>query len=262
MIAKRNRRGHLFTDERRADRHAAAEGFPDRDEIGPEAEGREVERIAGPPKTALHFIGDQERSGLGARFANRMGEGSRERPDAPFPLHRFRDDGRRRAGNRRQQRVRIVDRDEADVRQQRRERCAVVLVRGDRQRSECAAVKRFFERDDFRSPFAARVPVASRELQARLHGLGAAVAEKRPRQTRQIGETFAELTLERVVEKVRRVEQRLRLLGDGARESRVGVAERRHAYARQQVEVFAAFGVVETYALAAHERNRCAPVGL
>ncbi len=46
------------------------------------------------------------------------------------------------------------------------------------------------------------------------------------------------------------------------REALVGVAERRDADARQQVEVLAALGVVEAHALAAHERQRRAAVRL
>jgi hypothetical protein len=49
-----------------------------------------------------------------------------------------------------------------------------------------------------------------------------------------------------VIVEVRCVQQRRRLLGDDRRQPRVRVAERRDADPRQQVEVLAAVGVVET----------------
>ena len=103
---------------------------------------------------------------------------------------------------------------------------------------------------------AARVPVAARELQARLDRFGAAVAEERARQPGQVRQPLGELALQRMVEQVRRVDQRLRLIGDRARQARMRVAERRDADARQQIEILAALGVVQTDALAAHERDR------
>ena len=94
-----------------------------------------------------------------------------------------------------------------------------------------------------RSP--SRVPVAARELQARLHRLGAAVAEERAVEARQRREPLGELALERVVEEVRAVQQRRRLLGDHRGEPRVRVTERRDADAREEVEVLAPLGVVQ-----------------
>ena len=101
-----------------------------------------------------------------------------------------------------------------------------------------------------------RVPVAPRELEAGFHRLGAAVAEKGARQPRQLRQPLRELPLQRVVEQVRGVDQRLRLIGDRPRQPRMRVAERRDADPRQQIEVFAPVGVVQPDALAAHERDR------
>ena len=58
------------------------------------------------------------------------------------------------------------------------------------------------------------IPVAARELQARFDRLGAAVAEERALQSRQRRELRRQLALQRVVIEVRRVNQRLRLVGD------------------------------------------------
>ena len=89
------------------------------------------------------------------------------------------------------------------------------------------------------------VPVAARELQARLDRFRAAVAEERARQTGELRQPRGRLRLERVVVEVRGVQQRGRLIGDRRREARMRVTERRHADARDEVEILAAFDVVE-----------------
>ena len=142
------------------------------------------------------------------------------------------------------------DRHEPDARQQRLERCAVVLVRGHRQRAKRAAVERLLERDEFGARLAARVPVAARELEAGLDRFGAAVAEERARQARQLRQPLGQLALERMEEQVRRVEQRLRLIRDRARQPRMRMAERGDADAGQQVEILAPVRVVQPHALA------------
>ena len=146
--------------------------------------------------------------------------------------------------------------------QQRLERRAVVLVGSHRQRAERPAVKRVLERDELGARLAARVPVAPGELEARFDGLGAAVAEKRARQARELREALGQLSLQRVEEQIRGVQQRLRLVGDGARQPWVRMAERRDADARQQVEILASLRVEQADALAAHERDRLTSVRL
>ena len=63
-------------------------------------------------------------------------------------------------------------------------------------------------------------------------------------------------------EQIRAVDHLARLLGDGGRQALVPVAERPDADPREQVEVFATFLVVHMDALAAHQHDRRAPVGL
>jgi hypothetical protein len=92
---------------------------------------------------------------------------------------------------------------------------------------------------------AQRVPVAARELQVSLVGLGAAVAEEHTLQAGEQRQLGRGLRLERVVVEVRRVKQRRRLIGDDGGEPRVGVAQRRDADSREQVEVLTAVGVVQ-----------------
>jgi hypothetical protein len=138
-----------------------------------------------------------------------------------------------------------------------------MLVVGDRQRAHGAAGKRVLQRDEAAAlGLPPGVPVAARELQARLVGLGAAVAEEHARQAREVGQAGGGIRLERMVVEVRGVQQRRCLLGDHGGEARMGVAERRDADAGHEVEVGAAVGVVQARPLTAHEDDRLAPVGL
>src|SRR5438094_3744844 len=99
-----------------------------------------------------------------------------------------------------------------------------MLVGGDGQRAKRASVKRLFERDDLGSRFPSRIPVPPCEFQAGLDRLGAAVAKKRAREAGQVRKAFGELTLERVIEQVRRVEQGLGLIGDCTGKARMRMA--------------------------------------
>ena len=101
-----------------------------------------------------------------------------------------------------------------------------MLVRGDRQRAKRAAVKRLAERDELGARLAAGVPVAARELETGLDRFGAAVAEEGARQPGQVREPLGQLALERVIEEIRRVNERARLLRDHTRQPGMCVAER------------------------------------
>ena len=58
------------------------------------------------------------------------------------------------------------------------------------------------------------------------------------------------------------MQQLLSLVGNRASEARMGVAERGNADSRQQIEVLAALGVVQSHALTADEGDRVSAVGL
>ena len=135
-------------------------------------------------------------------------------PDAALALNRLHDHRCGVARNCPGDHFRFVVRDEGDAREKRRERRAIVLIGRHRQRAHRAAVERIFERDDFRPRFSKRVPIPTRKLQTGLNRFGAAVAEEGARQPGEVREPFRELTLQRMKEQVRRMQQRLGLLGD------------------------------------------------
>src|SRR5687768_17689519 len=138
----------------------------------------------------------------------------------------------------------------------------MVAVR-HRQRAHRPAGECAFHGDEIHPVFRALgVPVASRELEAGLNRFGAAVAEKRARQPRQLRKARRRLRLERVVVEIGRVNQRCRLVGNCRDQARMRVAERGHTNARDEVQVFAAVDVVQARAAATDECDRLAFVGL
>ena len=87
-------------------------------------------------------------------------------------------------------------------------------------------------------------------------GASAAVAEEGALQPRQVGEPLGELSLIRVIKEVRRVQQRLRLIGDRARQRRVRVTERRDADPGQEIEVLTALRVPQLDAASPEDDHR------
>ncbi len=97
------------------------------------------------------------------------------------------------------------------------------------------------------------MPVTASEFQARFDRFRATVAEECARQTRQDREPFGELTLQRMVEQVRTVQQRAGLIGEGAGEPGMSMTERRHADTGDQVQIFASLRIVKVHTLTADD---------
>ena len=111
-------------------------------------------------------------------------------------MNRLDDDGGGLMVNKRRERGRIVGVGETHARNERRERCPVVIVPRDRQRAHRAAVERMREGDELRSMcLAPRVPVATSKLQTRFNRFGSAVAEERSLEVRQRGQPRREFAL-------------------------------------------------------------------
>ena len=164
----------------------------------------------------------------------------------PFTLNRFGDDRGGALADGRSKRLGSLRVHERHRPEQRRERRPVMLVVRHRQRAQRAAGEPALDRDEPGSlGRALRVPVAARELEARLDRFGAAVAEERAREARELRQPRRRLGLKRVVVQVRRVQQRRRLVGDRGREPGMRVAERGDADAGDEVEVLAAVDVVQ-----------------
>ena len=213
-------------------------------------------------EAALHLVGDEQRARAIAAALDGGGERRRQRTHAALSLNRLEHDGGRLA-------VTAASSDagsaghERDVGQQRRERIAVVRVRRDRQRPHRAAVERPRRAPRIRCA-AARPPCTSsgartsgtppwlpcrccRRTSGRVPTASRAARPARPGTDGRTGSTSAPASPP--------ARQRLA-------PGRVGVPERGHADARDEVEVVRALGVPHTRALPAHQDDRRAPVDL
>ena len=141
---------------------------------------------------------------------------------------------------------------------------AIVLVQRHRQRAHRAAGERVLERDELGAlGCALRVPVAARELQARLDWPRCrccrrtrAPARRAPAAARPLSPATGGSTGSTCAA-ASPPDRRCAAARPGCAWPSDGDAD-----AREEVEVLAAVDVVETRALAAHERHRLAPVGL
>src|SRR5206468_8641566 len=106
------------------------------------------------------------------------------------------------------------------------------------------------------------LPIAPCELQAGFDRLGSAVAEKRARQARQTRKTRGQLSLKRMEEQVRCMQQLLRLIRNGRGESGMRVPERGDPDAGDQVQIAAAVRVKEPAPAPALEDHRSSAIDL
>ena len=158
----------------RADGESAADALGHRDRIGRDAGVLEAEPRPRAPGAGLDLVDDEQRAVSPREFASRLEEALGKVDDARLTLDRFHDQGRDGVVDRRLERF---DRrgNVLDAARQRLERIAHVRLSGERERPHRAAVERIDEGEHAGS-CAARV-IEARELERRLVGLGAGVAE-------------------------------------------------------------------------------------
>ena len=176
--------------------------------------------------------------------------------NAPFALERFDDDRADVVPHR------LLDRrgvSVGDVRHRTEgpEPLAVLRRARHRQCTEGAAVERVVEGDDADTLLLPREEeVVARELEEGLVRLGARIAEEGAGEARTPAELVREADVRLVEEVVGHVHDARRLLGDGARECRVPMADRAHGDARAEVEPAPTIGVEKLAAAAAHDGER------
>ncbi len=219
----------------------------------------ETEPTTRAGEAGLHLVDHHQHAALVA-----------ERPDRPGSSRRSPGSRRPRPGRARSSRRRPWDRSPRRARRGRRratwrnpsgigeERLVLGRLARRGERGERAPVEAASADTTPKRPWP---PNLRASLKRRLVGLGAGVAEEDlPAVAGRLGEEVVDhlggLGGDRVGEEVRHVEQGRRLLADRRADRRVGVAERGHGEAAQEVEVALAVGVPQ---LACPRRARTSP---
>jgi hypothetical protein len=173
--------------------------------------------------------------------------------DAALALDRLEDHRARALADVPLQRSNVVERQVRDAAGQRLEAAGVLLLPADAHREQRAAVERVGERDDLvllRSGRGVRMP--ARELERRLVGLRAGIAEEHPLGECRRAELRREAQRGLVGHHVGQVPELLRLLLQCRHEARMTVTERSHRDATGEVHVLATLLVPETASARPH----------
>ena len=180
--------------------------------------------------------------------------------DAALAHDRLQEDGAGRIGDRLVELVDVVRRHVVEARRQRGERGLVLRLPGRGQRAERSTMERAGQRHELVR--AALAAVASRQLERCLVRLGARVGEEDAVERGPRDERLCQLELgERVVE-VRDLDERGSLARDRLGDGRMRVAQHVDGDPGHEVEVLAAGIIGHPAAVAAHQRQRLARVGL
>ena len=265
VVAGLERGRDLLARPTRADRHAVAERLGHGDDVGAHTVGvLEPEPLARAAEPGLHLVDDQQRLALVAERTHRREVAVGRGDHTALALDRLEHHRADALVHRRRERVEVAELDLAEADRQRLEHFLLLRLAGGGERGERAAVERAVGGDHVEAlgPTVS-LPVATRELDRALVRLGTGVGEEHATVTaEQRVEPGRHLRLHVVVVEVRHVEERARLVGERVGNRRMRVTERRDREAAEEVEVLLALAVPEAHALAAHERDRLAPVGL
>ena len=147
----------------------------------------------------------------------------------------------------------VVQRYPHETRHERLEALLHLGIARGRQRGDRATVERVVVHDDLGMRDAAIVAVLARDLQRRLVGLEARIAEEHLVHARQRGQLVGQRLLQPDLVDVRRMDQLRRLVGDRGHQARMVVAERVDGDAGETVEILAAGFVPQPDALSACE---------
>ena len=251
----------LLGGEAGAHREAAADALGRGQDVGLDPVMLVGVHPAGPGVAALHLVEDQHQVvgvGEAAQALHELGAG---RADAALALDRLDQEAGGVPAHRRLGGLEIVELDDLEAGQQRREAVAQLVLVGGADRAERAAVEGAGEGDQLVlvGP-AVMVVVAARGLDRALDRLGAAVGEEDGVGEGEVDQPLRErLALRRAVE-VGDVDQGRRLVLDRLGQVRMAVAEQVDGDAAGEVEIFLALLAVEIDPLPAHRPHRRARI--
>ena len=241
MHADGEHAGDFVRGQHRADREAAAQAFRARQDVGHDTLLHVGKERAGTAHAALDLVQDQERAVGRRQPPRRVQELRRARNHAPFTLHRLQDHRADLVAGLREyllQRRHVVVRDVREAGRIGAESRRVLRLAAGGDREQRAPVEAVERGDHADLPLAELVVrIAAGELQRRLVGLGARIAEEHALGERVLDQPLRETQRRLAGQPVRHVPQRARLVGDRADHRRVAMAERSHGHAAREVDV-------------------------
>ena len=249
-------RGDVVRGENATDRIAAGNALRGRDDVGTNADllvGEEGARTRAP---RLDLIHDEERMVLVAELADALCELRVNRQNAAFALHGLEDDGAGAVRNLLLESLDVVEGKMRDGAGTRPEAERILVLTAHAHRKERAAVEAVREGNDFILLFAVKINRgAAGKLQGAFIRFGARVREEDAVEARHLRNLSRKLKGRIVRENVAHVNEtgalRFKRLSHGLRR----IAERIDGNAAAEIEVGAAFAVVEAALFAAHQNE-------
>jgi len=263
-MAARNESGSQFLPGHQgADRDAAGQTLGQGHQIRHGPDLLIGEQRARAPHPHLDLVVDQQQFPLVAQPAHPRQIVFRGQIDSAFPLDRLHQDRAGLLAQRLLKRRKIVEGHVAEAGHQGIESLAELLLAGGGDRGQGPAVKGIEHGENLVTAAPAhRTLVAAHELDGRLVGLGAAVAEKHPGAERQLRDLPRQLRLPRNVIQVGDVQQTAGLLADGLHHARVAVAEVADRQAGDEIQIAPAVRIPQPAPPAPHKGHRKPAVGL
>ena len=248
--------GGFFRRKQRRQRHAAADPFSKRHDVGRDCSVLVMEQLAGAAHAGLDLVEDQQqaiRVGQRPQLPKELiGRG----PDAGFALDRLQHHRNRLVRYQPLDGGEIVEPRFAKARHLRFEQRLKRLLARRRHGRERPAMKAALEGDDLIGAILVQRAVFAREFYGAFVGFGAGIGKEHLVETRMIHERFCELQADRVVVSGARRQQQFGLRGKGFGHGRRRVAEAVHRPALDEVEIALAGVVPEVRAFALHEGGR------
>ena len=254
--------GDLVGGEDAAHGEAVGKGLGHGDDVRLHVVVLEGPELAGAPHAGLYLVAHEERSVLPAEPLNALDVALPQRKDAAFALDALDEDGCGVLVHGLGKGIEVAGRHLLEALGDRLEAVHEIFPAGSCEGGERAAVEAAGQGDDVDGIPALHLGlVAAGQLDGRLVGFGAGVAEEGLAEVGRGKEQASQLKLRLLVEEVAHVPEGVGLLHEGFVDLVVAVANGRDGDAGEQVDVFLAVDVPEAGSLAEVDGNGVASVG-
>ena len=255
--------GHRLAREHRAHGQAVGQCLGEGHDVGRDTELLVGEERARAAHAGLDLVKDQQQAGLVADRTHLFEKIRVRTAHTALSLDRLKQDRRRGRADLGANSAGIVEGHEIKAVQQRIESVLDLFLAGGGQGGHGPAVEGLFHADDpVALPLAPVLEMLARQLDGRLVGFGAAVAEKDPVGEAMGDQPLGQLQLRHGIEEVGYVPEGLGLLGQGRGDLRMRMPQIADGDAGQKIGIALAGVVPEGAAAAPGQHDRKAFVGL